>query len=215
MPSDDRGNAKTRRLVVAGTVATTAAVLAGAAGQLIGYGVFEGKVAALDSSTDGGVFGVIGDVSLIGAAGAAWTLFARTRPVTMSTAVLPPLLTFLAVDKVIRLHDHIHGWLTIYLPVLGGTLVSVVIIARRSSPRSARLAVIALTLLTASFLIHLFGEQAIELVAAPDGWAYQFKGITKHGAEVAGWLLLALGFVVGLQDRASSDHEDQVARPRR
>jgi hypothetical protein len=65
--------------------------------------VFEGKVAALDSSTDGGVFGAIGDVSLIGAAGAAWTLFARRRPATMSTAVLPPLLTFLAVDKVIRL----------------------------------------------------------------------------------------------------------------
>jgi hypothetical protein len=80
---------------------------------------------------------------------------------------------------------------------------------------TALLTAAALTLLTASFLIHLFGEKALELVAAHEGWAYQFKGITKHGAEVAGWLLLALGFVVGLQDRASSDHEVQVARARR
>jgi hypothetical protein len=205
MPSDDRGNAKTSQLLVAGTVATTAVVLAGAAGQLIGYGLFEGKVAALDSTADGGVFGVIGDVSIIGAACAAWTLFVRTRPVTISTAGLAPLLTFLAVDKVIRLHDHIHGWLIIYLPVLGMTLLSVVVIARHLSPRSARLALIALTLLTGSFLVHLFGEQALELVAAPAGWAYQLKGIIKHAAEVAGWLLLALGLVVALQDRANSD----------
>lgn len=182
-----------------------AVVLAGAAAQLIGYGMFEGKVPALDSSADGGIFGIIGDVSIVAAASAAWMVLIRVRPVTIYTAGLPLLLTFLAVDKVLRVHDHIPGWVVIYMPLLGLTLLAVVVVARHLSVRSARLAVIALTLLAASFLIHLFGTQALQLIPAPAaGWAHQVKGIVKHGAEVAGWLILALSLVVGLQDRVTS-----------
>jgi hypothetical protein len=44
--------------------------------------------------------------------------------------VLPPLLTFLTVDKVVRLHDHIPHWLVFYLPVLAATFVAAAAVAR-------------------------------------------------------------------------------------
>ena len=199
----DRGGSSvgTDRLVTVGIAATTGVVLAGTAAQLIGYGLFHGRVPALDSASDGGLFGLVGGISITAATLAAWIVSVRVRPLTLAMVALPPLLTFLTVDKVVRLHDQIPHWLLFYLPVLAATFVAAAATARRLSPRCVRLTAVALALLIGSFLLHQYGEWLLDhLVGSATGWWFQVKAVVKHGLEVAGWLLVALGLAVGLRE---------------
>jgi hypothetical protein len=173
----------------------------GRAAQLIGYGLFHGRIPALDSASDGGLFGLVGDISIAAATLAAWTVLLRIRPRTIAMVALPLLLSFLTIDKISRLHDHIPGWLVFYLPVLAATFVVVAAVARRLSPRSFRITAIALALLVGSFLLHEYGEWLlIRVGGSTTGWMFQVKAVVKHGLEVAGWLFVALGLAVGLRE---------------
>jgi hypothetical protein len=193
-----------KQLIAAGVAGTGALVLAGTATQLIDYGFLGDRVAALDSSTDGGIFGVLGDVSLVLAAAAAWTWLIRVPPVTVATATLPPLLTFLSLDKIFRFHDHIQHWIVFYLPVLAVALVAILSIARKMSPRCFRVTVVGLAMLAGAFLINRTGDWILHVTGGWDnGWWWQVKGVIKHGLELAGWLLTALGLYVGLREQAA------------
>ena len=192
---------RTKHLIAAGIAATGAVVLAGTAAQLIDYGFLDGRVAALDSATDGGLFGVVGDVSLALATAAAWTVLIRMRPVTAATVALPPILTFLTIDKAFRFHDHIPHWIVFYLPLLAAVFVAAVSIARRLSSRCFRVIAIALAMLAGAFLINRSGDWILREVGGWDnGWMWQVKAVVKHGLEVAGWLLMALGLYVGVEE---------------
>ena len=200
--SDHRAsNTGTDRVTAIGTAVTTGIVLAGAAMQLIGYGLFHGRVAALNSTSDGGLFGLVGDISIVTATVAAWIVPIRTRQRTFATVALPLLMSFLTIDKIFRLHDHIRGWLVFYLPVLAATFVVTAAVAWRLSPHSFRLIAIALAFLVGSFLLHEYGEWLLfRLSGSVTGWAYQVKGVVKHGLEVAGWFFIALGLLVGVRE---------------
>jgi hypothetical protein len=191
----------TGRLVAIGIAATTGVVAAGVAAQLIGYEFFHGRVQPLNSASDGGLFGLVGNISIAAAALAAWLVLIRVRPATIAILILPPLLTFLAVDKVFRLHDHISGWLVFYLPVLAATFVAAAAASRRLPPRCFRLITVGLALLIGSFLLHQYGEWLLYHVGGTNtGWMYQVKAAVKHGLEVAGWFLIALGLAAGLRE---------------
>ena len=63
-------------------------------------------------------------------------------------------------------------------------------------------------LLIFSFLLHLFGERLLLVLGVSNttGLAYQVKAVVKHGTEVAGWLLIALGLLrFGLLSRHDPD----------
>jgi hypothetical protein len=128
----------------------------------------------------------------------------RARPKGAAEVALPALLTFLAADKTFRLHDHVPHWLVLYLPLLGAAFGCLVVVGRRLSPRCLRLIVAGLALLAGSFLVHLCGEWFLSAVGASPstGWPVQVKAAVKHGSEVAGWLVIALGLAAGLRDRA-------------
>jgi hypothetical protein len=190
---------RTKHRIAAGIAATGAVVLAGTAAQLVDYGFLGGRVAALDSATDGGIFGVVGDVSLALATAAAWTVLIRMRPVTPATVALPPLLTFLTIDKAFRFHDHIPHWIVFYLPLLAAVFVAAVSIARRMSASCFRVIAIALAMLAGALLINRSGGWILREIGGSDnGWMWQVKAVVKHGLEVAGWLLMALGLYVGV-----------------
>jgi hypothetical protein len=209
IPSRTARDAGTSRFTKAGILVTTGVVLAGSAAQLIDYGFFGQRIGLLDSATDGGVFGAVGDIALAAAAGSAWVLAARVRSARTVAAALALLLTFLAVDKVTRLHEHIPHWLAFYLPVLAAAFLCLVTVARGRSGRprfrvdrgrgraaANHLIGTGLVLLAFSFLVHVFGDRLlVELGANTTGWAYQVKAVAKHGTEVAGWLLTALGLL--------------------
>src|SRR4029453_17415448 len=63
VPGHGGSSAGTGRLIAVGTAATGGVVLAGTAAQLIGYELFHGRIPALNSASDGGLFGLVGDIS--------------------------------------------------------------------------------------------------------------------------------------------------------
>ena len=56
-----------------------------------------------------------------------------------------------------------------------------------------------------SLLLHKVGLAADSSTASDYTWAYQITGIVKHGAELAGWMLLATGIVAGIEGRAARE----------
>jgi hypothetical protein len=193
------------RLVATGLAATSILVLAGAAAQLADYGFGLGA-GALDSSTDGGVFGVVGDVALASAALAAWVALGRMRTRTHAVLALAVLLTFLAIDKALSLHDHIPHWPAYYVPVIVAALAALVAVARELSRRSLGLMAFGLMLLGAAFLLHFTGEPLLDkLHASHSGWTAEVKAVLKHGAELGGWLIVTLALVVGVRELPDSD----------
>lgn len=208
-PDRTAGDVGTNRFTKLGIRATIAVVLAGSAAQLINYEFFDQRIRALDSAADGGIFGAAGDIALGAAAASAWVLAARVRSTRSVAVTLAALLTFLAVDKVLRLHDHISHWRAFYLPVLAASFICLVAVARGPSggprfrvdrdggrPVVDPLIGVGTPLLAFSFLLHLFGERLLlTLGANSTGLAYQIKAVMKHGTEVEGWLLIVLGLL--------------------
>lgn len=203
------------RLVTHGTAAAIALVLAGATAQMVDYLAYGLRVRALDSNADSGIFGLVGDVALAGAALAAWVVLARSRRRTIAMLGLAPLLTFLAIDKAARLHDHVPHYLAVYLPVLAATGVLLVVVAR-PLPRPARRLILAgLILLGLAFVQHQLAEPLAERIGiSPGSWIYQVKATLKHSTELAGWLLIALGLAAGaLHDSAVPIRHASPGRP--
>ena len=201
----------TSRFTKLGILVTIVIVVAGSAAQLINYGFFDQRIPALDPGSDGGVFGAVGDIALAAAAISASVLVARVRSARPVVVALAGLLTFLAADKVARLHDHIPHWLAFYLPVLAAAFMCLVAVARGHRGDGpavvGRLIGVGLLLLVFSFLLHVFGKRLLLDLGLSDttGLAYQAKAAVKHAAEVAGWLLIALGLLsLGLSRQAIS-----------
>ena len=181
------------RFLPAAIAASTAVVVVGSAAQLIDY-AFHLGMDVLDSSEDGGAFGAVGDVAAVSAAAAAWLVLVRMRPIRPAAMALPPLLSFLAVDKIVRLHDHVPHYLAFYAPLLAGAGFCLVDLVRRLPRSRARVVAAGLVLLGASFLLHAVGEQLLlDLGLSDDGWARQGKAVVKHGCEVEGWFFVAIG----------------------
>jgi hypothetical protein len=215
---DDIHPAPAARFTKLGAFVTVVVVLAGSAAQLINYKFFGLRIRSLNPGSDGGVFGVIGEIALAAAAVSAWVLAARVRSTRPAAASLAVLLTFLAADDVARLHDDIPDWLAFYLPVLVASFICLVAVSRGSSGRPRfragrgagravdRLIGAGLLLLTFSFLLHVLGVRLLVNLGVADtaGFAYQAKATVKHATEVAGWFLIALGLLrLGLPARAS------------
>ena len=188
-----------------GILATIVVVLAASAAELINYGFLGERVAALDPGSDDGVFGTAVDIALAAAAVSAWVFAARSRAARPVAAVLAGLLTFLVADQVTGLHNHIPHWLAFYLPVLVASFICLVAVARGLSGGSLfRLIGVGLLLLAFSFFLHVFGPRLLQDLGLSDttGWAYQIKAAIKHGTEVAGWSLIALGlYGLGFRER--------------
>jgi hypothetical protein len=194
------------RLIAAGILGISIVVLAQTTAQLIDYGLLDLKLEIINSNGDGGLFGIVGILALVLAAVAAWVAVPRLPRARRTLIMLAPLLTYLAIDKALRIHDHVPHWLVLYLPLLAATLLLLLRLARQTSTDARRLIVSALVFLAVAFVLHQFGDSALgrqhELTT---GWLNQLKGVTKHGAELAGWLLVGLGVAVACADAKRPD----------
>jgi hypothetical protein len=191
---------RTVRLRAAGLAGTALLIALGTGAQLVHYGLGL-EAAALDSSGDGGAFGVVGKLALVVASLAAWWALASSRTQDLALAALPVLLSFLSFDKALRLHDGIVAWQLLYAPVLLMTAAALVVTARRLPAPAPGLVSAGLGLLVVALALHALGGPALEgLGVVQDSWASQASGLGKHGAEVAGWLLVALGLALGVRE---------------
>jgi len=194
--TEDKMTARQSRLITSGVLGIGAVVLAQTAAQLINYKFFDLRLKVIDSSGDGGLFGILGILASVLAAAAAWGALPRLPEARRLLVMLAPLLTFLATDKALRLHDDVPNWLAVYAPLLAAALVLLLLFAHQTNAEARRLIFSALVLLAVAFLIHQFGNPALErLHDSTADWLHAVKGVTKHGAELAGWLLVGLGVV--------------------
>jgi hypothetical protein len=203
---------QTARLRAAGVAATALLIALGAAAQFVNYGLNLG-IGALDSSDDGGAFGLVGKLALLAASLAAWWVLARAPTRDPAVAALPVLLTFLSLDKALRLHDDVALWPLLYAPALVVTAVSLVVTARRLPAPAPGLAAAGLGLLALALVLHGGAGPVLRRVGVvEDSWASQVTGMTKHGAEVGGWLLVALALALGVRERRVHSREAAQGR---
>jgi hypothetical protein len=139
---------------------------------------------------------LIGQAAILAAAASAVSVAARVRAAT--PVVLAILLTFLAVDHMAKLHEEVPHWRLAYLPLLGVTVLALAGAARGPVRGARALLTCGVALLAASLALHEIGGWLMErLGVASDSVAFQVKLDVKHGTEVAGWLLVALGLARG------------------
>jgi hypothetical protein len=170
-------------------------VVAGIAGQLVDYAVFDLRIGVLNSAADGGAFGVVGELAAASAAAAAWLLAGRARRNGWVLLPLAVLLSLLAIDKVLRLHDHVPHYSLFYAPALVATFACLVRLLLCAPRPLARILAVGLLLLGVSFTLHVVGEALLSgLWPRHAEGVREAKAALKHGCEVQGWFLIAIGF---------------------
>jgi len=185
----------TRRVVGVGLLLTIALVALQAEAQAIDFSVFNLRIWALNSDKHYSVFGVASLLAQLAVAAACvWRGYnvERHRRAWFGLGALVGGLIL------------IRGLTTFNAAVLAVPLAGVFLLLfwlTWRDPGSARAVVWSgLILLAASLLLHKVGLAADSSVANDYTWAYQITGMIKHGAELAGWMLLATGIIAGWGD---------------
>jgi len=189
-----------------GVAAVAVILVLALASQLLDYGVYDHRVRALDTSSETGMVGLLGQGATFAAAASAW--FAAIRLRRAAPTALAVLLTFLAVDHAAQLHEEVPRWRLAYLPLLAVTFLALVAMARGPASGGDRLLIWGVALLAASLALHeIGGWLMVRAGVASDSWVFQIKLGVKHGTEVAGWLLVALGLATAWRARSAGGPE--------
>jgi hypothetical protein len=206
------------QVIAAGLFATAAAVFAQTASQLIDFRLFNLGLRALDSDHHASIFGAISILAeLVAAAATGLRAVASTRrPAWLAVAALIGVLT---VPRALMRYESAFERYDVSILVAPLAVAFVVLVALTlSDARRVRSMVWAsLILLACSFALHAVGPQADSggsaTYPATHAWRYQATGMLKHGAELAGWMLLATGVAAGLASNAG--RRPRVQRYRR
>ncbi len=188
----------TKRVVVAGLILTIGLVVLQAATQAIDFGFFNLRIWALNCDKRYSIFGV---GSLFAQLAVALASVWRGRSIEQHRRAWFGLGALVGVLILIR------GLTSFNAKVLALPLAFVfllLLLLTWRDPGSARAVVWSgLVLLAASLLLHKVGLGADDSTASDFTWAYQITSMIKHGAELAGWSLVATGIVAGFAERAS------------
>jgi hypothetical protein len=210
-------------VISAGLLLTAAMVFAQTASQGIDFHFFDLRLRMLDSGHHGSVFGVISILAQAVAAGAFGLRAAsRRRLAGVFGALLVGLLT---VPRALKAHESVfkHYDVPILVVPLAIVFVAVLVLTFRDAKRARSIVWTSLVFLVCSFALHAVGPQA-DGVIRPQiveyTWTYQLTGMLKHGAELAGWMLLATGLLAGALHPANESPAQRVLaglarRPRR
>lgn len=186
-----------RRVLLIGLGVTVALVALQAIAQAIDFGVFDLRLRSLNSDHHGSLFGIVSLLAQLAvAAVSAWRGAGakRHRWAWLTLAGIAAVLVFIR-----GLTTYNATALALPLACLLGLLVWLT----WTDPRRARRFVWAgLVLMVVSLLLHHVGLDADSSTASDYTWAYQITGMIKHGAELAGWMLVATGLIAGAPRRA-------------
>ena len=189
---------RSTHVLAAGLLLTAAVVLAQTASQLIDFHFYDLRLRVLDSDHHASVFGA---ASILAQAAAAATIGLRAvsmrRPASRLAAVLVGVLT---IPRALMRYEPMFARYDV--PILVAPLMFIFVVLAASAFRDARRVRVmvwgSLVLLACSFALHAVGPQAdadgrATTYPITRTWAYQATGMLKHGAELAGWMLLATG----------------------
>lgn len=176
--------------------------------QAIDFGVFNLRLQALNADYHLSVFGVASLLAQAAAAAAMGWRGSRAERHRWAWFTLGALVAGLIV---VRASTHFNATA---LAVPLACVFCLLCWLTWRDPVAARVVVWAgLILLVTSLLLHKVGIAADSSPASDYTWKYQIIDIVKHGAELAGWMLLATGIVAGIIDRShgASRSADGVA----
>jgi hypothetical protein len=192
------------QVMAAGLLLTAAVVLAQTVGQLIDFRVFDLRLRLLDSDHHASVFGAL---SILAEAAAATAIGLRAISARrVAWLLVSAVVGVLAVPRALMRYAPLFERYDVAISVAPLAVVFVVLCALTfRDVRRVRFVVWgSLALLTCSFALHAVGPQAdsgTTAYVATDTWAYQATGILKHGAELAGWMLLTTGMIAAASAR--------------
>jgi hypothetical protein len=192
------------QVIAAGLLLTAAVVFAQAASQLIDFHFFALRLGVLDSDHHGSVFGAM---SILAEAAAAAAIGMRAVSMRRSAGFLvAALVGVLTVPRALMRFEPAFERYDVPILVAPLTVAFVVLFAFTfRDARRVRFTVWgALVLLACSFALHAAGPQADaagRTAYLTHTWAYQLTGMLKHGAELAGWMLLATGMAAATRRR--------------
>jgi hypothetical protein len=167
-----------------------------AVSQVIDFSVFNLRIRALNSDKHRSLFGL---ASLLAQMAVAATCVWRGRRVEQHRWAWFALGALVAGLVLVR------GLISFNATVLAVPLACVFCLLCWLTwrDRGAARAVVwaGLILMVTSLLLHKVGLAADSSNASDFTWAYQIEGMVKHGAELAGWVLVATGIIAGIVDR--------------
>ena len=185
-----------RWVLTVGLLITAATVLAQTVSQWIDFRDYYLNIAVLDSNRHGSIFGALSILAQAVAAVAIGLHAASARRIAgLFVAALVGVLVvpraFLAYVPSFQRYD---------VPILMAPLTFALVVLCVSTFRDGMLVRLmvwaSLALLACSFVLHAVGPQADDVTrqwTAAYTWSFQLTGMLKHGAELAGWMLLATG----------------------
>jgi hypothetical protein len=207
------------QVLAVGLLLTAAAVFAQTASQLIDFHFFDLRIRLLDSGHHKSVFGAASILAEAVAAGVIGLRGASARRRRWLLVAVP--VGVLVIPRALMRYEAVFARYDVPILVAPFTVVFVVLCAL--TVRDARLVRFmvwgSLGLLACSFALHAVGPQAdadgtATTYAITRTWAYQATGMLKHGAELAGWMLLATAVAAGtLASRAGRPARLQRPRP--
>ena len=187
--------------MMAGLLLTAAVVVAQAASQWIDFRYFDLRLSVLDSDHHGSVFGAMSILAEAVAAAAIGLRVLSTR--RRAGLLVAGLVGVLIVPRALMRYEPALERYDVPALVAPLTVVFVVLCALtlRDARRVRFIVWGSLVLLACSFALHAVGPQAdaggrVSYLATYT-WSYQVTGMVKHGAELAGWMLLGIGMVAG------------------
>lgn len=190
MPAFD--DAVARRLIVAGALLTLVAAALQAASQAIDFKVYDLRVLAFNADKHYSVFGLVSLLAQAGVGAVSLLRGSRTRQHTGAWYLLGLIVLCLVI---------IRGLTTFSATLLGPPLAVVLVMLAWLTWGDRRIRLIgwgALGLLIVSLLLHKVGLAADDSLASDFTWKYQITSMVKHGAELAGWMLVMTGIAAGM-----------------
>jgi hypothetical protein len=180
------------RVIVVGLIATLTLVVLQAATQAIDFGAFNLRYWEFNCDKRYSVFGV---ASLFAQLAVAAACLWRGRTAE------PHRQVWLGLGALVGVLILIRGLTTFNAKLLALPLACVFLVLcwltwRDAGPVRATVWS-GLLLLAVSLLLHKIGPGADDSTASDFTWTYQIDSMIKHGAELAGWMLLATGIVAG------------------
>jgi hypothetical protein len=195
-PTADTGT----RIIVKGLLVATVMVGLLAATQLINYGAFDLRYGIFDVDSHATVFGVASIIAEIAAAGAIVWRGSRAERHRWAWYTLGALVAALVLLRTLSNFDA----KTAAIPTL---LVFALVcwLTWRDSLAARTIAWLALILLALSALLHQVGLDADVLNYSNQSWSYQITAVVKHGAELAGWILILTAVIAGMKKRSAPE----------
>jgi hypothetical protein len=200
-----------RRLMLVGIAVLVAGVLIQAASGLIGVLALEDRYTQLNPDREGNAFSWA-SASATFVAGFVAILLGLAGSHGRRLLALGAILVFFSLDDTVRIHEtgtyqvmekitgieHRLLWPMLWLPLLATAFLVLWTTARRATASAGRMIRLALGLLVAAVFLEV---SALPIAPEGDviaGWPYALEVVVEEGAELAAWILVALGLTAML-----------------